>query len=371
MPRLRRSDCSMPGISRRRRGRGFEYRRESGEVLQDPAELDRIRSLAIPPAWTNVWICEDPWGHLQATGLDAAGRRQYLYHPAWRERRDREKFERMLEFAEALPRMRRLTDERLRAEGLGRDRVLSCAVRLLDRGFFRIGSESYAEANNTYGLATMLRSHVSLHGDGAVQFDYPAKGGLRRIQSVVDEDVFDVVAALKRRRSGGPELLAYRSGRRWIDVHSSDINEYIRELTRGDFSAKDFRTWNATVLAATSLAVLGGRAKSATARKRVVSLAVAEVARYLGNTPAVCRASYIDPAVIDCFNAGQTIAEALDRLPLELPQPERQRRIEQAVRRLLDGRRRERAPAAPPRRTAGRRAPVVVRPRRATAGTAR
>jgi DNA topoisomerase I len=371
MPRLRRSDCSKPGISRRRRGRGFEYRRETGEVVQEPVELDRIRSLAIPPAWTNVWICADPWGHLQATGIDAAGRRQYLYHPAWRQRRNREKFERMLEFAAALPRMRRLTDERLSREGLGRDRVLSCAVRLLDRGFFRIGSESYAEVNNTYGLATMLRSHVSLHGDGTVRFDYLAKGGTRRIQSVVDEDVFDVVAALKRRRSGGPELLAYRNGRRWVDVHSSDINEYIRELTNGgDFSAKDFRTWNATVLAATSLAVLGGRATSPTARKRVVSLAVAEVARYLGNTPAVCRASYIDPTVIDRFNAGQTIADALDRLPLELPQPERQRRIEQAVCRLLDGRRREKT-ASGPHRPVGRRAPAVVRPRQATAGKAR
>jgi DNA topoisomerase-1 len=371
MPRLRRSDCSKPGIRRLRRGRGFEYRREDDGPVHDPDDLARIRSLVIPPAWTDVWICEDARGHLQATGLDAAGRRQYLYHPEWRRRRDREKFEHMLDFAAALPRMRRLTEERLGDPGLGRDRVLSCAVRLLDRGFFRIGSESYAEANNTYGLATMLRSHVSVKGDRMVQFDYPAKGGIQRVQSVVDEAVFDVVAALKHRKSKGRELLAYRDGRRWVDVHSSDINEYIRELAGGDFSAKDFRTWNATVLAATSLAVLGRSATSATARKRVVSLAIGEVARYLGNTPAVCRASYIDPAVIDRFNGGQTIAEALDRIPLELPQPERQRRIEQAVRRLLDGGRRNRRAAAGSNGRPGRRPPAVARSRPAIAGRAR
>jgi DNA topoisomerase I len=353
-----------------RRGRGFEYRREDDGPVRDLDDLARIRSLVVPPAWTDVWICDDPRGHLQATGIDAAGRRQYLYHPEWRRRRDREKFEHMLDFAAALPRMRRLTEERLADAWLGRDRVLSCAVRLLDRGFFRIGSESYAEANNTYGLATMLRSHVSLEDNRMVRFDYPAKGGIQRVQSVVDGAVFDVVAALKHRKAKGRELLAYNDGRRWVDVHSSDINEYIRALAGGDFSAKDFRTWNATVMAATSLAILGRSATSATARKRVVSLAIAEVARYLGNTPTVCRASYVDPAVIDRFNAGQTIAEALGRLPLELPQPERQRRIEQAVRRLLDGRRGYRR-AAESKSRAGRRAPAVARSRPAIAGRAR
>jgi DNA topoisomerase I len=336
VPRVRRSDSSKPGISRRRRGRGFEYRRD-GRLLRARADLERIRSLAIPPAWKDVWICADPLGHLQATGVDSAGRRQYLYHDAWRLRRDREKFERMLEFAAALGPLRAQTDRCLAGEGLGRERVLSCAVRLLDRGFFRIGSEVYAEDNGTFGLATMLRSHVALRDDYVVTFDYPAKGGERRIQSVVDPQAYDVVAALKRRRAGGAELLAYKNGRRWVDVTSADINEFIQDLTDGPFTAKDFRTWNATVLAASSIALLGRDAKSATARKRVISLAIGEVARYLGNTPAVCRSSYVDPRVVDRFNAGQTILGTLERLPVDLPEPERQREIEAAVLDLLDG----------------------------------
>jgi DNA topoisomerase I len=335
LPRLRRSDSSKPGFSRRGRGRGFEYRDASGRPVREGKELERIRSLAIPPAWKDVWICADPLGHLQATGTDAAGRRQYLYHDAWRKRRDREKFNRMLDFAVALEPLRAHTERCLAGDDLGRDRVLSCAVRLLDRGFFRIGGEEYAEDNGTFGLATMLRSHATLHERGVVMFDYPAKGGERRVQSVVDSDSYDVVAALKRRRAKGEELLAFKNGRQWEDVSSDDINEYIREVTGGPYSAKDFRTWNATVLAASSVALLGQQAKSATARKRVVSLAIAEVARYLGNTPAVCRASYVDPRVIDRFYVGQTILGALDRLPAELPEPERQRRIEEAVLDLL------------------------------------
>jgi DNA topoisomerase IB len=268
--------------------------------------------------------------------VDSAGRRQYLYHDAWRRRRDREKFDRMLEFAASLPLLRAHTDRWLATKSLGRDRVLSCAVRLLDRGFFRIGGEEYAEDNSTFGLATMRKSHVTL-GDGhVVTFDYPAKGGERRIQSVVDPQVFAVTAALKRRRGGGDELLAYKNGRRWVDVRSTDVNDYIRDVTGGPYSAKDFRTWNATVLAATSIALLGRQAKSPTARKRVASLAIREVARYLGNTPAVCRKSYVDPRVVDRFDAGQTIIAALERLPIELPEPDRQRRVERAVLALLE-----------------------------------
>lgn len=335
MGRLRRSDCSQPGITRRRRGRGFEYRKTGGSLVQDAEERERITALAIPPAWEDVWISPDPKGHLQATGLDSAGRRQYLYHEAWRKRRDREKFDRMLDFAAALPSLRAHTDRCLTRRGLGRDRVLSCAVRLLDRGFFRVGGEEYAEDNKTFGLATMRKSHVAF-GDGhVVTFDYPAKGGERRVQSVVDPQVFAVAVALKGRRSGGAELLAYKQGGNWVDVRSVEINEYIRAVAGGPFSAKDFRTWNATVLAAASIAVLGREATTMTARKRVVSLAIGEVARYLGNTPAVCRRSYVDPRVIDRFNAGQTIMVALDRLPIELPEPERQRSIESAVLELL------------------------------------
>src|SRR5215218_5186833 len=198
MPRLRRSDCSTPGLRRRRRGRGFEYLDADGVRVDDPETLERIDALAIPPAWTDVWICPDPRGHLQATGVDAAGRKQYRYHDAWRTRRDRQKFEQMLDFARALPRLRRRVARDLRAAhdgGVTRERVLACAARLLDRGFFRIGSESYAEGNGSYGLATIRKEHVRLNDDDVV-FDYPSKSGQRRVQAVADPDVRDVVGAL-------------------------------------------------------------------------------------------------------------------------------------------------------------------------------
>ena len=311
--RLRRADCGRPGIRRRRAGRGFTYLGPDGHRATDPDVLDRIRSLVIPPAWTDVWICSDPRGHIQATGVDARGRKQYRYHDLWRERRDREKFEHMLDFARALPKLRHAARVHLADDEMSRERVLACAARLLDLGFFRIGTEGYAEENQTYGLATIHRRHVRLLGDSTVVFDYAAKSGKRRIQSVVDPEVYTVVEALKRRRGGNPELLAYREGRRWVDVRSTDINAYVKEVTGGEFTAKDFRTWNATVLAAVALAV-SEEATSATGRKRAVTRAVKEVAHYLGNTPAVCRSSYIDPRVVDRYRAGETIAAALDRL---------------------------------------------------------
>jgi len=316
MPRLRRSDCSTPGLRRRRRGRGFEYLDADGARVDDPESLERIRALAIPPAWTEVWICPDPRGHLQATGVDAAGRKQYRYHDVWRARRDRQKFEEMLQFARALPRLRRRVarDLRIAANGLlTRERVLACAARLLDRGFFRIGSESYAEGNGSYGLATIRKQHVRLNGDDIV-FDYPSKSGQRRVQAVADPDVREVVAALKRRRSGPDELLAYRAGRRWVDLRSDDINEYLKAAARLEtVSAKDFRTWNGTVLAALALARREGRVSSKTARKRAITAAVGEVAVFLGNTPAVARSAYIDPRVFDRFLSGETIAPAHER----------------------------------------------------------
>jgi DNA topoisomerase I len=342
VPRLRRADCSGPGITRRRRGRGFEYLDETGQRIEEAEVLDRIRELVIPPAWENVWICPYPFGHIQAVGTDAADRRQYLYHQRWRERRDQEKFDEMIRFARALPRVRELTARRLRQKEVTRDRVLSGAVRLLDRGFFRIGTEDYAEQNQTYGLATMERRHVVL-GDGYVlTFDYVAKGGKRRVQSIVDQDVFRLIETLKRRR-GSPQLLAYRNGRRWVDVRSDEINEYIKELTGEDFSAKDFRTWSATVIAAVALAVSGRAAATKTARKRAIGRAVKEVAYYLGNTPAVCRASYIDPRVFDRYDDGLTIGGALDKLgDVDLGQPSFQGDVEEAVLDLLED---ERTPA--------------------------
>jgi len=280
--------------------------------VRDPEILARIRALAIPPAWTDVWICPHPTGHIQAIGTDARGRRQYRYHDVWRLQRDREKFDHMLEFAQALPALRAACGTDLGAEGLTRERVLACAARLLDLGFFRIGTEGYAEENQTYGLATMLKSHVRLR-DGSVEFGYVAKSGKQRLQSVVDPDVYEVVDALKRRRGGHPELLAYRDGRRWVDVRSNDINDYVKQATGGSFTAKDFRTWNASVLMAVALAVSTGVA-TPTARKRAITRAYQEVSHYLGNTPAVCRSSYVDPRIVDRFLNGETVRGALDAL---------------------------------------------------------
>ena len=327
MARLRRADCSGPGIRRVRRGRGFSYVGVTGDIVRDKDTLDRIRALAIPPAWQDVWICADARGHLQAVGVDSRGRRQYRYHDEWRLRRDREKFEHMLEFARALPKIRHFCAEHLAVEEMTRERVLACAVRLLDLGFFRIGGEGSAAENETYGLATMHKSHVAVDGD-VVTFDYIAKGGKRRLQSVVDPDVAVVVRALKARRGGLPELLAYKRAGHWVDVKSGDINAYIKEMTGGDFSAKDFRTWNATVLAAVALSVSSEALAGKTSRQRAVVRCFKEVAHYLGNTPAVCRSSYVDPRVIDRFRGGSTIVDALG-------DPSQREVIESAVVELL------------------------------------
>jgi DNA topoisomerase IB len=210
-------------------------------------------------------------------------------------------------------------------------------VRLLDRGFFRVGGEDYAVENESYGLATMRKQHVTVDGD-FMRFDYAAKSGKRRVQNVVDDDVADIVARLKRRRGGGDELLAYKDGGRWHDVKSADVNAYVKQVTGGDFSAKDFRTWNATLLAAVALAVSGEAAqRSKTSRKRAVTRSVKEVAHYLGNTPAVCRASYIDPRVFDRFDAGLTIGGALEQIGVMRDIGALHGRVEEAVLDLIDG----------------------------------
>jgi DNA topoisomerase I len=308
MTRLRRSDCSGPGITRRRRGKGFEYLDEDGSRITDEEVLARIRELGIPPAWKHVWVCPYPRGHLQATGVDDAGRKQYLYHPDWRARRDAEKFEEMARFARALPDLREHVAADLDGDALDRTRVQACAVRLLDVGFFRIGGEEYTDS---YGLATMRKSHVTLGSDCEMVFDFPAKSGQRRVQAVVDPEAAAIVAALKRRRGGGDELLAYKQGRRWHDLRSEDINAYIKEASGDDFSAKDFRTWNATMLAAVALSVSGEVAGTMSGRKRAITRAIKEVAYYLGNTPAVCRGSYIDPRVFDAYRGGLVIGRPL------------------------------------------------------------
>jgi DNA topoisomerase IB len=289
--------------------------------------LERIRSLAIPPAWTDVWICSDPHGHIQATGLDARGRRQYRYHDRWTEQRAAEKFDRMLDFARRLPALREQVRTDLSRAGMPRERVLACAVRLLEVGCFRVGGAAYAAENGSFGLATIRKDHVRVKGD-AIWFDFDAKSGQHLRRAVVDQDVLDVVRTLRRRRTGAKdELLAYRNGDgRWVDVTADDINGYLHEHLGDGFSAKDFRTWVGTVLTAVVLADRD-RPESEAARRRQVRQAVTEVAEHLGNTPAVARSAYIDPRVVDRYEDDDTIARALRSSDLEA--------IERAVRRLI------------------------------------
>jgi DNA topoisomerase-1 len=332
--RLRRSDQSQPGLTRRRAGRGFVYLDVDGRRVADAETLERVTGLVIPPAWQDVWISTDPRGHLQATGVDAAGRRQYRYHDRWREVRDRQKFDRMLEFGHVLPRLRRQVDGDLGSgETLSRERVLGAAVRLLDVGLFRIGSHENGEEDTGLGLATVRREHVRIVG-GAASFDYPAKSGVRRQIEIDDPESLAVVTALRKRRSGPEELLAYRDGRRWTHLHADDVNDYIKAgLNNEHFSAKDFRTWNATVLAATSLAARAAAAAEAARKpstKRVFNAVVKEVSEALGNTPAVARRAYIDPRVFDLYEAG-TVAQ----LPVVRTRPG-SRRVSPRVRRRAE-----------------------------------
>jgi DNA topoisomerase IB len=327
--RLRRADCAAAGIRRRRRGRGFSYEDADGGRIEDEETLERIRELAIPPAWEEVWICADPLGHIQATGLDAAGRKQYRYHDRWELRRAARKYEAMREFARHLPGLRRAVSRDLALEEMPRERALACAVRLLDLGFFRVGGEEYAEANESYGLATIQRQHVSVQG-GEMVFDFPAKSGQRRVQSIRDPDAIAAVEAMRRRRSGPDDLLAYLQNGSWHDVRSADVNTYIQEEIGEAFSAKDFRTWSGTVLAAAALAG-EPKPKSEAAARRTIAAAVESVAAALGNTPAVCRRSYIDPRVFDRYRDGVTIEVGLPRNGELTP-----RRRAQIERRVLD-----------------------------------
>lgn len=336
-PRLRRSDTGAPGITRRRHGKGFSYWHPDGSRIDDEAVLARVRSLVIPPAWQDVWICVWDHGHVQATGLDARGRRQYRYHDTWRQKQDQIKFDKVLQIASHLPAAREQIQVDLAGKGLGRRRVMAATVRLLDLGFFRVGGEQYAQENNTFGLATLRREHVTVSRAGIITFDYIAKSGKHRVQRVADPAVCAVVRGLLRRKDDSPELLAWkRSDGSWCDVTSTDINEAVRELLGQGATAKDFRTWSATVLASVGLAVADG-AGSPRARTRAVTHVMKEVSSYLGNTPAVCRASYVDPRVVDLYLAGTTIADSLDDLGADVLEGSlaTQGKVEAAVLNLL------------------------------------
>ena len=340
MVRLRRTSPDEPGWTRRRAGKGFVYLDEHGERL-GPEERDRVRQLVIPPAWTNVWITPYPNGHLQAVGTDDAGRRQYLYHPQWRARRDAEKFDRVLVFGEALATAREQVLADLGRDGMPLERACACAVRLLDVGYFRIGNDVYADANGSFGLTTLQRQHVRRRQDRLV-FTFTGKSGVEHRIEIDDAMVGEAIEVMRRRRGADGRLLAYREGRRWRAMLPELVNDYVRTTTGVDATAKDFRTWHATVLAAAALAEgldelsatsQRGRTPSRTARKRLVTAAMREVSEFLGNTPALARSSYVDPRVVSAFEEGRTIAAATRR-GYDSPDA-RQAALERATLRLI------------------------------------
>jgi DNA topoisomerase I len=336
--RLHRSNAALAGFSRVAAGDGFAYLDVDGAPLTEPAALARIRALTIPPAWRDVWICPDPLGHLQATGVDAAGRRQYRYHDLWSQQQTHVKFEHMVAFARTLPTMRERVVATMRAgRDLNRPRVLACSVRLLDVGMFRIGSEVYEKEDGHLGLATIAKANVSIEKGRAI-FDYIAKEGVHRVHAVADPCCVEIVGGLKRRRGGGDHLLAFREGGAWHQVHAPLINAHLKSLIGDSFSAKNFRTWNGTVLAAVALARCEADCASERRRRAAIRQATANVSQVLGNTPAVARGSYIDPRVFDRFLSGWTIAGELARIEERgLPQEERRVAIELAVLDLLAG----------------------------------
>jgi len=331
--RLRRSAVRGPGIRRIRRGRGFSYQNPDGTAVTDAAVLRRIEDLVIPPAWKRVWICPYPNGHIQAVGTDAAGRRQYLYHQKWQEERNEEKFDRVLEMSAALPDMRRRIAADLRRRGLARDRVLALALHILDLGYFRAGGEQYAEENNSYGIATLLCEHVALQKQ-AVEFDYPAKSGVRRTLLIDDPEVVRSVRALLRSRGRSERLLVCRNGSGWTDLHADDLNARFKELVGDEYTVKDLRTWHGTVLAAAAF-VDADPPENKTVIKRVESAVMKEVAEELGNTPAVARSSYVDPRVVEGYESGLTIAAGVRRADRAKAPGERQAILENSTARLI------------------------------------
>ena len=314
--RLRKADPNGPGISRVRHGRGFRYLDADGKAVDEPTSV-RCRELVIPPAWTEVWICPHPNGHLQAVGTDDAGRRQYLYHPEHRRRQDADKHDRVLELARRLPAIRDAVAKDLRTRGLTRRRVVAAALRMLDHGVFRTGGEEYAEQHGSQGVATLNRDDVRVSGD-EITFRFVAKGGQDRTVTLPDRLLAKAVLAMRRSRAGDTDrLLVYRDDRGWHEVHAADVNERFKELAGDGYTVKDLRTWHATVLAAGGLA--GPTPATKTARTRLVREVIADVAEELGNTPAVARSSYVDPRVLEVFETdgwtlrGPKVREKLER----------------------------------------------------------
>ena len=306
---LRYVSDSRPGIRRTMGPLGFKYIGTNGRVIRTKAEVTRINKLAIPPAWTDVWICPDPRGHIQATGRDAKHRKQYRYHAEWRATRDETKYDRLIAFAEALPRIRQRTSADLAKPGLAREKVLATVVQLLEKSLIRVGNDEYAKKNRSFGLTTMRNRHVRVRGS-RVKFEFKGKSGVSHSVDVDDKRLARIVKVCQE--LPGQELFEYidEAGEHH-DVGSADVNAYVKEIAGEDFTAKDFRTWAGTVLACTALQELDDMEPPSRVKKNVVQ-AIEAVAGVLGNTKAVCRKSYIHPAVIDAYVDGSML-EALSR----------------------------------------------------------
>ena len=296
--RLRYVLSADPGFARRRHGKSFIYLRPGGQKLRDRSTLARIASLAIPPAWTDVWICPSPNGHLQATGRDARGRKQYRYHPRWREAQDQNKYERIIAFAKTLPKIRRAVARDLRKRGLPREKVLAATIKLLEATLIRVGNDEYARDNRSFGLTTMHDDHVKIRG-ATIRFDFRGKHGIEHEIDLEDRQLARIVHAC--RDLPGQELFQYLDDKDEVrDVGSGDVNDYLRQVSGKDFTAKDFRTWAGTALAARALQEFRDFDSKAAA-KRNITRAIENVAERLGNTQAICRKSYVHPAVIDAY----------------------------------------------------------------------
>ena len=359
--RLRYVSDSERGFVRRRRGKSFTYLRPGGEALHDPAALARIRSLAIPPAWEEVWICPTPNGHLQATGRDARGRKQYRYHSRWREAQDQQKYERAIAFAKTLPKIRRTIAQHLRKRGLPREKVLAAVVKLLETTLIRVGNEEYARDNDSFGLTTMLDEHVKFRGP-AIRFDFRGKHGIEHEIDLEDRVLARIVHAC--RDLPGQELFQYLDeGGAVRDVGSGDVNDYLRSITGEDFTAKDFRTWAGTALAAQALQEFQDF-DSAAAAKRNITKAIERVAERLGNTQAICRKCYVHPSVIEAY-MDRSLVKTLKRKTETELRGSMQRLsseeaavlalLQQRMEQELGGRRRRNKKGTKPKRLNGRR----------------
>lgn len=331
MPRLRRTSPDDPGWTRRRAGKGFVYLDESGKRLS-AQRAQRVKDLVIPPAWEDVWITPYENGHLQAVGTDEAGRRQYIYHPEWRTRRDAAKHDRVLQFGRALSRARERVLTDLGTDGMSLERACAVAVRLLDLGYFRIGNDVYADKHGSFGLTTLERQHVRKQGKVLV-FCFVGKSGVEHRVEIDDSATVAALETMRRRRGGEDRLLAWKDGRTWRSLDSARVNDYVRDTTGLDATAKDFRTWHATVLAAAALAETDEPGETKASRKRAISGAMKEVAEFLGNTPTQARTSYVDPRVIDAYEEGETIRGTTRRNYAKAD--DRQAALERAVLRLL------------------------------------